>query len=73
MLSHSQVIDAFGGIPGLARAIQVNPQLAVHWGRRGIPAKYWPRIEETELGQRLGITASRLMRMPVTNAEMVAA
>jgi hypothetical protein len=66
MLCHAQVIAAFGGTAGLARAIAVNPKLAVHWGRRGIPAKYWPRIEETEVGQRLGITASRLMRLPVT-------
>jgi hypothetical protein len=62
MLCHSQVIEAFGGTAGLASAIGLSPKLTTHWGRRGIPAKYWPRIEETETARRLGITAGRLMR-----------
>ncbi|HEY6254510.1 MAG TPA: YdaS family helix-turn-helix protein [Xanthobacteraceae bacterium] len=62
MLAHSHVIEAFGGLTALARAIGVDPKLTTHWGRRGIPAKYWPRIEETEIARRLGITAGRLMR-----------
>jgi hypothetical protein len=65
MLSHSDVIEAFGGTAGLAIAIGLSPKLSSHWGRRGIPAKYWPRIEETETARRLGITAGRLMRSSV--------
>jgi hypothetical protein len=72
MLSHAHVIDAFGGITALSKAIGIDRKLATHWPRRGIPARYWPRIEETETGRRLGITASRLMRLPAT-AELEAA
>jgi hypothetical protein len=66
MWSHAHIVEAFGGPAALARAIGVNPKLAVHWPRRGIPAKYWPLVEETETGVRLGITARRLMRLPIT-------
>ena len=72
MLSHADVVEAFGGHAGLARAIDLDPKLTTHWPRRGIPAKYWPLIEETETGGRLGITARRLMRLPATT-ELVAA
>jgi hypothetical protein len=72
MLSHAHVIDAFGGITAMARAIGIDPKLATHWPRRGIPAKYWPCLEETEVGRKLGITASRLMRLPAT-AKLIAA
>jgi hypothetical protein len=72
MFSHADVIEAFGGTAGMARAIGLSPKLSAHWGRRGIPAKYWPRIEETETGRRLGITAGRLMRLSA-NAELEAA
>ena len=72
MLAHTDIIDAFGGVTALARAIGIDPKLATHWPRRGIPAKYWPAVEETELARRIGITASRLMRLP-PKPELVAA
>lgn len=65
MHSHAHVIRAFGGIKEFASAIGVQPPLAIHWPRRGIPAKYWPRVEETEIAKSLGITAAQLMRLPV--------
>lgn len=73
LLSHAHVIDAFGGISALARAIDLDPKLATHWPRRGIPAKYWPLVEDTETGRKLGITGYRLMHLPPTTAPRVAA
>ena len=59
----------FGGTAGLALALGLNPKLTTHWARRGIPAKYWPRVEATELGRRLGITAALLMKLsPILEA-----
>lgn len=51
---------AFGGYRGLAEAIGVDPLMAVHWPRRGIPARYWPAVEETELARDIGVTAQLL-------------
>jgi len=62
MVCHVRVIHAFGGITALAKAIDLDPKLATHWGRRGIPARYWPLIAETEKARKLGITAGALMR-----------
>jgi len=67
MRSHSDVIEAFGGKTALARALGIAPLRAIHWSKRGIPAKYWPCVEETELGRTLGITAGRLKRLPATS------
>jgi hypothetical protein len=64
MRSHRDIIAAFGGYGFLAEAIGVNPKTAIHWGVRGIPAKYWPDVETTQLGKRLGITAQLLRRLP---------
>jgi len=64
MRSHYDVIQAFGGLPALARAIGVDPQMAVHWPKRGIPPKYWPDIEVSALGARMGITARLLRHIP---------
>jgi hypothetical protein len=48
----------------LAEAIGVRPAMACHWARRGIPAKYWPDVEATKRGKKLGITAKLLRRLP---------
>jgi hypothetical protein len=64
MRSHSDVIEAFGGYAVLAEAIGVRPAMACHWARRGIPAKYWPDVEATRHGKRLGITAKLLRQLP---------
>lgn len=63
MRSHVEVIEAFGGTKPLAEAIGVDPKRAIHWGRRGIPAKYWHRIEQIAHKHRLVITAVDLGRM----------
>jgi hypothetical protein len=63
MRSHQDIIEAFGGYGPLAEAIGLNPSTAIHWGRRGIPAKYWPDVEATKAGRRLGITAQLLRRL----------
>lgn len=70
MLSHSDVIEAFGGIRPLATAIGVKPALAIHWPRRGIPAKFWPKVEVAarNLEQPLAVTAELLMTLPATPA-----
>jgi len=64
--SHSEVIDAFGGVRPLAEAIGVNPKRAIHWPRRGIPAKYWPAVEGIAAGLAIQITARDLMGLPAT-------
>jgi len=64
MRSHRDVIAAFGGQMALARLLGLPELRTIHWNRRGIPAKYWPCIEETEVGRTLGITAGRLKRLP---------
>lgn len=69
LLSHSDVIDAFGGIRPLAEAIGISPKRAIHWPRRGIPAKYWPAVENVAAGKAVSITARELMLLPAMIAE----
>jgi len=72
MLSHSDVIEAFGGIRPLAEAIEVSPRLAIHWGRRGIPAKYWPLVEAAAASRErpIAVTAAMLMKLPPRMGEV---
>lgn len=63
MLSHSDVIAAFGGVRPLAEAISVEPKRAIHWPSRGIPAKYWPAVERVAADRKIDVTAHRLMEM----------
>lgn len=63
MLTHAAVIKAFGGIKPLAEAIGIDPKLAVHWPRRGIPAKYWPLVERAASQRSLAVTAHDLMTL----------
>lgn len=72
MLSHSDVIAAFGGVKPLAKAIEVPPSLAIHWGRRGIPARYWPKVEEAAAARDIPVTARALMTLPVVTPPPVA-
>lgn len=61
MLSHSDVIIAFGGVRPLAEAIGIDPKLAIHWGRRGIPSKYWLLIEDAAASRNISVSARGLM------------
>lgn len=61
MLSHSDVIAAFGGIRPLAEAIGVDPRSAIHWAQRGIPAKYWLLVEDAAVEREIPTTARSLM------------
>jgi hypothetical protein len=65
MMSHAAVIEAFGGTRPLAEAIGIDPKRAIHWVSRGIPAKYWPCIEEIAADRQLAITAVKLSKLPV--------
>ncbi len=58
--SHAIVIQAFGGLTPLAKAIGVDRKLVVHWPRRGIPAKYWPKVQAAAARRGLMITAHNL-------------
>lgn len=60
MLSHSDVIAAFGGVRPFAEAIGVDPKRAIHWPKRGIPAKYWHLVENIAAEKRLSVTAFTL-------------
>jgi hypothetical protein len=62
--SHADVVDKFGGTRALAEAIGIDPLRAAHWRKRGIPSRYWPRIEEVCGLYGFGITARELMRLP---------
>lgn len=66
MMSHAHLIAAFGGVVPLAKAIDVDPKRAIHWHKRGIPAKYWPLVEEATRGTPFAITAVQLQRIPPT-------
>ena len=73
MQSHRDVIEAFGGQTALAKVLGIPVMRVLPWPKRGIPPRYWPCIEETELGRKLGITASRLKRLPPTSEPVEAA
>lgn len=60
---HMAVIVGFGGVRPLAKAIGVAPNLATHWGQRGIPAKYWSRVQAVAPKHQLAITALELSKM----------
>lgn len=60
---HMSVILAFGSKTHLAKAIGVDPSRAIHWDTRGIPARYWPAIETSAVGQEIGATAVSLSAM----------
>lgn len=64
LLSHLDVVNAFGGVRPLAEAIGVSPKRAIHWGRRGIPSKYWLLVAETQKGREIGLTVRKLMMLP---------
>jgi hypothetical protein len=64
MMSHAHLIEAWGGVTTLAKAIDVDPKRAIHWPRRGIPAKYWHLVEEASKGKPYAITAVQLQRIP---------
>lgn len=63
MISHSDVIAAFGGVRPLAEAIGVDPRRAIHWPQRGIPAKYWLCVEDAAATRSITITARRLKEL----------
>jgi hypothetical protein len=63
MRSHSEVIEAFGGLAALATAINVNAKRAVHWPVRGIPSKYWLCVEDAATARGLRVTARDLKRL----------
>jgi hypothetical protein len=71
LLSHSEVIDAFGGVRPLAEGIGISPKRAIHWPRRGIPAKYWHLVTKiaAALDPPLSVTADDLARTRPETAE----
>lgn len=69
MESHAEAIDRMGGQTSLARALGLKPALLTHWKRRGIPSKYWPRIEKTDLARECGITAAVLDNLPINRGQ----
>jgi len=66
LTSHAHLISKFGGSAPLAKSIGVEPRLAIHWARRGIPARYWHRVVEAaaELDPPVHVTAHTLERLP---------
>lgn len=66
LATHDAVIKKLGGPVQLARALGLDRSAApptLHWGRRGIPARYWHRIAELLEAEQIALTASDLERM----------
>lgn len=66
LTSHAHLISKFGGTGPMARSISVEPRLAIHWGTRGIPAKYWHRVVDAAAGldPPIAVSAHLLERLP---------
>jgi Meiotically up-regulated gene 113 len=71
--SHADVISAFGGVRALAKALGIDPKLATHWPKRGIPAKLWPTVGEVAVQHNVSVTARCLMEMSTSASRCVAA
>ena len=65
MQTHADVIDAFGGQTKIALALGLPVRRTSHWRERGIPLKYWFRIQETDLARERDITALLLARLSI--------
>ncbi len=75
LTSHAHLISKFGGSGPLAKSISVEPKLAIHWPKRGIPARYWHRVVEAAaaLDPPVEVTAHVLERLPAEDARTEAA
>ena len=63
---HAHLINKFGGSAPMAKSIGVEPRLAIHWPRRGIPSRYWHRVIDAaaQLNPPINVTARALERLP---------
>lgn len=46
MNRHRAILDRVGGRSGLAAVLGLNPETVKSWYKRGIPARYWHRINQ---------------------------
>lgn len=60
MQSHSDVIEAFGGVRPFAEAIGISHARAIHFPRRGIPSRYWPSVEKAAIPRKIKVTTHDL-------------
>jgi hypothetical protein len=60
--THVPFVRLLGGPSALQRALGIKSNIPTHWGRRGIPARLWHRIERLPLAVANGITAELLER-----------
>lgn len=65
--THHELIKALGGPVKLAQALDISRPIptTVHWGRRGIPSRYWHRVTEIAGARGVSITAHDLERLPL--------
>lgn len=47
-MKHADIIASLGGPSAVCRFLGLPERTATHWGRRGIPAKYWLRLSKME-------------------------
>lgn len=66
MVSHYEVIAAFGGPRPLAAAIGIDPALSTHWVQRGIPAKHWHKVVNVAVARIPTLTIDDLERTKPT-------
>lgn len=66
---HSDVIAAFGGARAIAEAIGVDPKKAIHWHRRGIPARYWLPVERAAAQRGILVTGWDLLELSDEGAD----
>lgn len=75
LTSHAHLICKFGGSGPLAKSIGVEPKLAIHWPKRGIPARYWHRVVEAAAAIQppIDVSAHLLERLPAHDGAQAAA
>ncbi len=65
--NHYEVIKALGGPVTLARDLGIERPVpaTLHWGRRGIPSRYWHRVTELLAAKGVELTAHDIERLPI--------
>ena len=65
MQTHADIVEAFGGQTQIARILGLPVRRTSHWKERGIPLKYWFKLQETEQARERGITALMLASLAI--------
>lgn len=61
MHPHAKIISRFDGKAELARALGLPLTRLSKWHTRGIPARYWPMVEQAAAERGMIVTARDIM------------